>query len=580
MSAPEATPPAIREALGDLKRGAIAAAAIGFFVNILHLALPLYSIQIFDRVISSSSIDTLIALTGLVAVALAFQATLDFLRHRIFTILGGRFSARLGQPVFAAAIETTLRHGAGPAASAMRDLTELRNFIASGAVALPLDLAMTPVMLMVLFLLSPAYGLVGLVGVILLALVAIATEILARRPTASAAATSMRVQLETVAAMRNAEAIAAMGMLPAVARRWRRAQAQSIESLEAGRTTAKALSAAAKGLRLALQIAIVATGAVLVIERMASIGTIVAAGVILARTLTPFEQLIDGWRQWLDALNAFERTRALLQRGATTRSQTPIAIGAGRLSVDRLTYIPQGQDTPLLRSVSFQLEPGEMLGVVGPSGAGKSTLARMLVGLWAPTAGGVHLDGQNVFTHERGSFGEAVGYLPQDPLIFDATVRENVARFRDGDMAAVVAAARVAGVHDLIGGLPQGYETRLSDGGARLSGGQRQRVALARAIYGDPKFLVLDEPNSNLDAEGEAALVDALEVMRRRGATIVVVAQRMSILKRADKLLVLKDGAVAQFGERAAVLATLAPQRPVRAGGVAALPGQIQESAR
>ncbi len=231
-----------------------------------------------------------------------------------------------------------------------------------------------------------------------------------------------------------------------------------------------------------------------------------------------------------------------------------------------MSFVPPGQTTPLLRNVSFQIEAGELLGVVGPSGAGKSTLARLVVGLWAPTAGGIFLDGQSTYAHERGSFGEAVGYLPQDPLLLDGKVRENIARFRDADMAEVVAAARLAGVHELIGRLPQGYETRLSDGGGRLSGGQRQRLALARALFGDPKLIVLDEPNASLDADGEAALIEAIELARARGAAVLVVAQRMSILNRADRLIVLKEGAVAQVGDRAEVLASLAPRRAVRAG--------------
>ncbi len=566
------TTPAYREAMRDLARGAAAAGVVGFFVNILHLALPLYTIQVYDRVISSGSFETLIALSGLLAIVMAFQAALDFLRHRMFTIIGARFTSLLGRPVFEAAVETTLRHGAGAAAGVMRDLGELRGFISGGAIALPMDLLAAPLLLFALYLLHPLYGAIGLGGAVLLTAVAIATEVLARRPTAKSAHANAKVQIETAAALRNSEAITAMGMLPAVARRWRRSQAQAIESMESGRSAAKALSVAAKALRLSLQIGIIAAGAVLVIERVASAGTIIAAAVILARLLLPFEQLIDGWRQWLDAFGAFERLRALLVRGATTRSALPIEIGSGRLVVDRMSYVPHGQEAPLLRNISFQLEAGEMLGVVGASGAGKSTLARLVVGLWPTTTGGIYLDGQNTFAHERGSFGAAVGYLPQDPLIFDATVRENIARFRDADMADVVSAARIAGVHDLIGGLPQGYETRLADAGARLSGGQRQRVALARAVFGDPKLIVLDEPNSNLDAEGEAALVGALETMRARGATIVVIAQRMSILKRADRLMVLKDGAVAQFGDRAEVLAGLAPQRPLR--GAPALPAR------
>ncbi len=569
MSVPEPTP-AYVEARRDLRRGAAAAAFVGVFVNILHLAKPLYTIQIFDRVISSGSYETLIALTGLVVIVFGFQAALDFLRARMFTVLAGRFASRLGRPTFEAAVETTLRHGSGAAASAMRDLSDLRNFIASGAISLPLDLLMAPLMLAALFLLHPLYGAIGLLGGIVLTIIAVATEFLARRPAAVAAVASGRVHVETAAAIRNSEVIAAMGMLPAVARRWRRSQTEALETLEQGRSAAKALAALAKGARMALQIGIIAAGAVLVIERAASAGTIIAAAVILGRLLMPFEQLIDGWRQWVDAFATLDRLRGVLNRGAAARSATPIAIASGRLVVTRLSYVPAGQDTPVLRNLSFRLESGEMLGVVGASGAGKSTLARMLVGLWAPTTGGIYLDGQNTYLHERGSFGEAVGYLPQDPLIFDASVRDNIARFRDCDMADVVAAARIAGVHELIGGLAQGYQTRLADAGSRLSGGQRQRIALARAVFGDPKLIVLDEPNSNLDAEGEAALVEALETMRRGGATIVVIAQRMSILKRADRVMILKDGAVAQFGDRAEILASLAPARPGR--GAASLP--------
>jgi ATP-binding cassette subfamily C protein len=552
---------AFRAATRELVRGAGAAALVGVFVNLLHLALPLYTIQIYDRVITSGSVDTLVALTVIVAVLLGFQAALDVLRHRIFTILAARVAGRLGPPVLEASVETTLRHGGAAAAGAMRDLGELRGFIASGALALPGDIAVAPLFLLVLFLLHPVYGAIGLVGALLLTLAAVAVELLARRPAARANLAAGAVQLETAAAIRNAEVIAAMGMLPAVARRWARSQARALEDIERGRATAKALGALAKMLRVGLQIAVVCAGAVLVIQGAVSAGTIIAAAVISARLLLPFEQLIEGWRQWLEAFAAAGRIREVLARGAAGRSRSPVVVETATLVADRVGYTPPAHDRPLLRNVSFRIEGGQLLGVVGPSGAGKSTFARILVGLWPPTQGGVYLDGQSTYAHERGSFGAAVGYLPQEPLLFDGRVRENIARFRDADMADVVAAARLAGVHELIGRLPEGYETRLADGGARLSGGQRQRIALARALFGEPKLIVLDEPNSALDAEGEAALIEAIDLARARGAAVVVVAQRMSILNRADRLLVLKDGAVAQIGDRAEVLATLAPKR-------------------
>ncbi len=562
-----------KAALGDLRRGAACASVIGVFINVLHLATPLYTIQIYDRVIASGSFDTLVALSGLALTVIGFQALLDYLRDRIYAVLGAQVAARLGRAAFEAAVETTLRDGAATASTTMRDLSDMRNFIASGAIALPADLLMTPLFLATLFLLHPVYGYVGLAAAAVLGVLALATEFLARRPTADAARAANAFNADTAAAIRNAEVIAAMGMLPAIARRWDRTQAETLRGAERRRSTGKALAAAARALRQGLQIGVLATGAALVIRHEASGGTIIAASVLMARLLSPFEHLIDGWRRWMNAFAVADRLRSVLERGATSRSREPIRIAHGALTADRLTYAPQGQEVPLLRGVSFEIGAGELLGIIGPSGAGKSTLARLIVGLWRPTAGAVFLDGQSTYKHERASFGEAVGYLPQEPLLLDGTVRENVARFRDCDMDEVITAARRAGVHEMIGTLPRGYETRLADAGARLSGGQRQRLALARALIGDPRLIVLDEPNSSLDAEGEAALVHAIEAARERGATIVVVAQRMSILKRADRLLVLRDGAVAQFGPRAEVMEALSPrgaERPARialAGG-------------
>ena len=559
--------PAWRAAMRDLYRGAAAAALIGLFVNTLYLSLPLYQSQIFNRVIGSGSFDTLVALTAIVVVLLGFQGLLDYLRSRIFAILAARLGHTLGRPAFEAAVETSLSQGTASAAGAIRDLTDLRAFVSGGAMALPLDLLFTPILIAVLFLLHPAYGLIGLAGAAVLTGAALATEMLARRPVGQATLAAGDVQAETAAAFRATEVIAGMGMLPAIAARWRRAQRRSLESIERGRGRAKALSALARALRLGIQIAVIFAGAALVIDQQVTPGTLLAATVIMSRMLFPFEHLIDGWRQWVDAFAAGHRLREVLARGASGRSTTPAPIAHGRLVVDRLSYIPPGQDTPVLRNVSFRIDPGELVGVIGPSGAGKSTLARLVIGLWPATAGGVFLDGQSTYLHERASFGAAVGYLPQEPQLLDGSVRDNIARFGAARMEEVIAAARIAGVHELIGRLPRGYETRLSDAGARLSGGQRQRIALARALYGGPRLLVLDEPNSSLDSDGEAALVEAIAAARAGGAAVLVIAQRMSILGRADRLIVLREGAVAQAGDRAEVMAGLAPKPRAVAGG-------------
>lgn len=550
-----------RAARGDLARGVAAAAFVGFFVNLLYLSLPLYQAQIFDRVISSGNLDTLAALTLIVAFLFVFQALLDFLRSRLLLVVAARLSIALGRPVFEAAVEAALRSGTAPAAAAMRDLNGLRGFVAGGAITLPMDIAFTPILLVVLALFHPLYGIVGLCGAALMVLIALATEMLARRPAADAVHKSALLQAETANALRNAEVIAAMGMLPALSRRWRRGQAVSLDSIEAGGTTAKFLGALARGSRVGLQIAVICTGAFLVIRQDATPGTILAAAVITSRMLAPYEHLIDGWRQWVNALATARRLRDLLDGDAQSRWSAAVPIGRAELVVDRLGYVPPGQDAPLLRNISFAIAPGEMVGVIGPSGAGKSTLARLVVGLWPPTTGGIFLDGQSTFRHERDSFGAAVGYLPQEPLLLDGTVRENISRYRDAQVEDVIAAARQAGVHDMIGRLPRGYETLLVDGGGRLSGGQRQRIALARAVFGAPRLLVLDEPNSALDADGEAALIEAVEQARASGAAVLVVAQRMSILNKADRLLLLRDGAVAQYGNKADVLGSLGPRR-------------------
>jgi ATP-binding cassette subfamily C protein len=331
-------PTAYSKAMRDLAKGAGAAAVIGVFVNVLYLAMPIYHAQIYDRVISSGNFDTLIALTVIVVMLLTFQAMLDFMRSKLFMVLAARLSTQLGRPVFEAAVENALNHGPSSANTALRDLSSLRSFVAGGAITLPLDLAFTPILVAVLLMLHPYYGLVGLAGALILSVAAFATEILARRPVAEATRASGAAQAEAGAAIRNAEVIAAMGMLPAVARRWRSSQAKSLDRIENGRTAAKALAAVARGLRLGLQIAVICAGAVVVIGQEASPGTIMAATVITSRMLSPFEHLIDGWRQWVTAFSTLRRLRELLEQGGNMRSAHPVEISNADLRSKRAGY--------------------------------------------------------------------------------------------------------------------------------------------------------------------------------------------------------------------------------------------------
>lgn len=552
-------PPLLRSTLAQIGRGLLFAGAVSAVINGLMLVVPLFTMQVYDRVMSSRSLDTL-AVLALVAVGgLGIQAMLDFLRGRAFTILGALLTRRLNVPTLEAAIVDQLRGGSHNAGQAMRDLTELRTFLAGNAVGVPLEIVWSPLFLAVLFLLHPAYGWVALGAVVILLTVNLLTDALTRRPLADANEASAAAFASVAAAVRHAEAIDAMGMLPALARRWHIAAADVADRMDRGAGRAKALAAASRALRLALQIGMIAAGAVLVIGNQASPGSMIAAGILMGRLLAPYEQLVDGWRQWVFAFAAARRVRTLLSDDGPRRGTMPLPMTEGRLSVDRVTHLAQGGDRPILRGVSFALEPGEVLGVIGPSGAGKSTLARLLVGIWAPTAGGVYVDGHAAHGWERESFGRSVGYLPQAVSLMDGTVRENIARMQDADPAEVVRAARMAGVHEMIGRLPFGYDTPVGDGSFVLSGGQRQRIALARALFGTPRLLVLDEPNASLDHPGEQALLHAIVEAKAAGTTVVLIAHRASIVSVVDKLLVLKDGMVDQFGPRAEVMRSVMP---------------------
>jgi len=551
--------PLLRRLMRQLGGGFAFAAALSAFSNALMLTVPLFTMQVYDRVMSSRSTDTLLMLSLVACGALVLYAVLDYVRARAFQVMATISARRLNVPTLEAAILDALSGGGRNAGQAMRDLNELRGFMTGSAVAVPMDLIWTPLFLGILFLLHPVYGWVAAGAAVLLLAMNLVTDALTRRPLQEANRASARAFSDIGAAVRHAEAVEAMGMLPALARRWEAANAEQAELMDAGTARARALAAASRALRLILQVAMIATGAVLVIANEASPGSMMAAGMLMGRMLHPFEVLVDGWRQWVFAMGALSRVREVLAAGAARRGAMALPCPSGRLVVDRLSYVPPGGDRPVLRNVSFHLEPGEVLGVIGPSGAGKSTLARLIVGVWAPTAGGIFLDGHSTYLWERESFGRVVGYVPQAVSLLDGTVRENIARMAEADPADVVRAARMAGVHEMIGRLPFGYDTPVGEGSYVLSGGQRQRIALARALFGGPRLLVLDEPNSSLDQPGEQALLHAIGEAKAAGTTVVLIAHRASIVSVVDRLLVLKDGQVEQFGARAEVMRHVMP---------------------
>jgi PrtD family type I secretion system ABC transporter len=387
-------------------------------------------------------------------------------------------------------------------------------------------------------------------------------ELATRKLLARSGTSSIHSLNQAQSAVHNADVIRAMGMAPNLIRRWQQQNAETLALQARASNRGGAITSASKFFRLMLQIAMLGTGAWLVLQAEVTPGVMIAGSILMARALAPVEQAIGTWRSAVAARDAYKRVKQLLAALPARPESMPLPAPSGKVSVEGLAYIHPGATDPVLRGVTFELNAGEAMGLIGPSAAGKTTLARLVVGNLTPRAGHARLDGMDVAEWDSEDRGQYIGYLPQDVELFSGTVRENIARMGEGDTEDIIAAAKLAGVHDLILRLPQGYETEIGDGGASLSGGERQRIALARALYGDARLIVLDEPNASLDSEGEAALVNALQTLSENNITLVVIAHRPSILRNMDKVLVLRDGAMSAFGPRDEVLpAVTAPRR-------------------
>jgi ATP-binding cassette subfamily C protein len=543
-------------------RGLLVALALAAACNIAGLAVPLYNMELYNRVLTSRSVGTLVALSAGLALAGLVYAALEYLHALVYLALGGILERSLGLPALLVAA-TKVTHRPSAAAQAVRDLTTLRLFVTGPLLATPLDLMWSPLYFVVLFLMHWSYGVFAVTTALVLAGLNLLTDWLTRSTLIDASDAAARALNEIASTLRRAEAVIGLGMVPAVARRWQHSQSGMLARLYAGTRASKAISAAVRALRLLMTGGMVALGLVVALKGEASAGSLLAANLILARMLMPFEQLVASWRAWMTAAAAWRRLAEVLEGGGTRRETRAMPCPNGRLLVDRLVYFPRGVDNPVLRGVSFAVEPGEALGIVGASGGGKSTLARAVLGILEPTSGGAYLDGNSTYLWEREDFGRHVGYAPQSVSLFDGTVAENIARLREADPRDVIEAAKLVGMHETILRLPHGYATPVGDAGFLLSGGQRQLLTLARALFGRPKLIVLDEPNASLDGAGEEALVEAILAAKRRRASVILIAHRVTAISAVDKLLVLKDGFVDRFGAREAVMAELAAP-PVR----------------
>jgi len=566
-----ATP--LSAALKDLRKTAKALLLFSLCLNLLLLTSPIYMMQVFDRVLSSGRAETLLFLTIIAVVAMAVLGALETARGRVLSRSAIWLERRLAPELIAASLRVRLL-GEPVSAQVLRDLDNLRAFATGAGVIALCDVPWAPIFLLILALMNPWLGLLGLVGGALLFALAVINEQVSRAPLKHEVRAAISDREAVDQALKNAEALQAMGMLKGFLLRWSEQNTGTLAAqLEAGERGGTVVGIS-KFLRLTLQILILGVGALLVLDHHLTSGGMIAASIILGRALSPVEQSIGAWKSFVAARQAYERLTALFTHAAPTQQPMRLPAPKGRLACEGVIFAPPKASEPVLKGLDFVLEPGEALGIIGPSASGKSTLCRLLVGVWRPSRGHIRLDGADLANWASDQLGSHVGYLPQDVELFAGTIKDNIARLApDPDPARVVQAAQLAGVHEMILGFSNGYDTEIGDEGHRLSGGQRQRIGLARALFGRPRLIVLDEPNANLDSIGERALLEAIQAAKNWGATIVLVAHQPGILRPMDKLLLLVEGQIRYFGPREKFLGSL---HAVQSGPAAAPPAPPQ----
>ena len=543
-------------ALRACRSAFISIAVFSGVINVLMLSGSMFMLEVYDRVLPSRSVPTLVGLAAIVGLLYAFQGVLDLIRARLFVRIAGTIDDSLHARVYDMIIRLPLKsRGDGDGLQPMRDLDQIRSFLSSGGPVAMFDLPWMPLYLGICFAFHFWIGITALVGAIILMIVTIMTEVLTKPHTKAALTAGAQRNTLMEASRRNAEALRAMGMGGRLAAVWGKANAGYIDSQQRINDVSVSLSATAKVLRMVLQSSVLAVGAYLVINQEATAGIIIASSILSARALAPVDMVIANWKNLQGARSGRRRLLELLRRLPEQPERLALPAPRSTLSVEGVSIAPPSDQRLVVTDASFKISAGNALGIIGASASGKTSLARAIVGVWTPVRGSIRLDDAALDQWEPDALGRHIGYLPQAVELFDGTIAENIARFEpDASPDKIVAAAETAGVHQLIVHLPNGYDTRIGEAGTSLSAGQRQRVALARALYGDPFLVVLDEPNSNLDNEGEQALTDAILAVRRRGGAVVVIAHRPSALAGVDLVMMMAAGRIQAFGPKDEVL--------------------------
>jgi len=547
----------LRYMLTLFKRSFLIIAFISFLVNLLMLIPALYMLAIYDIVIPSRSIYTLLMITGLAITLYLFLASFQIIRTKLAQIIGLKLDLEINNLVFLASIHRALKKPSTTSAQYINDVNQIRNFLTSQVFFSILDVPWIPIYIFVLFLFHPIYGIMSIIFATIILIISFINEKVTKASLKKSNELLIKSSTSLNHILQNAEVVEAMGMAKNLYNKWVKIYYEHLKAFKTATDKNNFFTNLIKSLRIMFQSLMLGTGAFLALNHEISMGMIITGTILLGRIMAPIDTLVSGWRNVSLSFLAYQRLKNLLNSFKPQRVSVQLPPPKGKITLRQVTVIPPEGESPVLKGITMNILPGEFVAIIGHSGSGKTSLLKTILGIWEPITGKVEIDDADINQWDREFLGKYIGYLPQDIELFDGTIAENIARFGEIDSEAVIEAAKLAGVHEMILKLPKGYDTPIGPGGIKLSGGQRQRIALARAVYGNPKIIILDEPDSNLDDRGEVALLNMLKTLKTRKATVIITSHRLRLLSLADKIAVLQDGMVKIFGKAEAVLQKL-----------------------